>query len=117
MSAPKLLTFQEACAYLQLSDKTLRQLIARGDIRAGKVGGTWRIQQAEIVAYFDRQCAVNEATLPSAVRGKTRRRSAPASGERPWAPLVSRGQSGTAGRGTVLDSILAEPWRKPKTGG
>ena len=83
MTTPKLLTFQEACAYLQLSEKTLRQLIARGEIPAGKVGGTWRLRQAEIDAYFERQCA---AAAPQPFASGARKRALPAPGkeEMPW---------------------------------
>ena len=48
-----LLTLAQACDYLQLSDKTLRGIIAEGKLAASKVGTTWRIRSDSIDAYLE----------------------------------------------------------------
>ena len=48
-----LLTFAQACERLHVSDKTLRAVIARGELRAGKLGATWRIRSDDLDAYME----------------------------------------------------------------
>lgn len=53
-----MLTLAEACDKLRVSDKTLRRLIAAGDIKASKVGGgrwggSYRIEEDELARYIE----------------------------------------------------------------
>ncbi len=50
----ELLTIAQAASYLQLSDKTIRRLIADNHLIASKVGNrTWRIRMQDIENYLN----------------------------------------------------------------
>ena len=50
----ELLTVSQVAEYLQISEKTIRRLIANGKIKASKVGGrAWRIKESDIEHYLN----------------------------------------------------------------
>src|SRR5581483_6190316 len=50
--SPDVLTFGEVCGRLRVSDKTLRGILERGELRARKVGAHWRIRSDDLDAYL-----------------------------------------------------------------
>jgi len=47
-------TISQVAKYLQISEKTVRRLIANGELIASKVGGrSWRIKETEIEQYLN----------------------------------------------------------------
>lgn len=48
-------TFDEACAYLQISRSTLNRLLVSGEITAAKVGKQWRFEQSDLEAVLKRK--------------------------------------------------------------
>ena len=49
-----ILTVSQVAEYLQISEKTVRRLIANGELTASKVGGrSWRIKGTDIEQYLD----------------------------------------------------------------
>lgn len=50
-SAGRLRSLSEVADYLDVSIRTVRRLIARGELRAHRVGRSLRIQDAELAAY------------------------------------------------------------------
>lgn len=53
-SLPKdrLLTADEAAGFLNISRKKLYRLINKGDLRASRVGGSWRISHAALMDFL-----------------------------------------------------------------
>jgi len=49
-----LLTIKQCAEYLQVSEITIRRMIERKQLKASKVGDTWRIQKADILEYLNR---------------------------------------------------------------
>lgn len=47
-----ILTLHEACAELRVSEKTLRAILARGELLGRKVGAQWRIRADDITSYL-----------------------------------------------------------------
>jgi len=57
------MTFAQALAALQISDKTLRMLIATGQLPATKVGAQWRIRSDDFENFGRYTCpSINAAT-------------------------------------------------------
>jgi excisionase family DNA binding protein len=55
-TAPEpLLSVTDAAAHLQVSTKTVRRLLARGELGASRVGRQLRISRSELLAYLRRQ--------------------------------------------------------------
>ncbi len=52
MNTHQLLTVREACAIARVSDHHIRDLCARGEIKAVKIGNLWRINRASFMAYM-----------------------------------------------------------------
>ena len=50
---PGAVSIKTAAAILELSDKTLRAAINRGDLRAKRVGTHLRISRADLAAWFE----------------------------------------------------------------
>jgi len=48
-----ILTISQVAEYLKLSEKTIRQLIANGQLKASKIGSSWRIQLIDIKNYLE----------------------------------------------------------------
>jgi excisionase family DNA binding protein len=46
------LRFKDACAFLDVDPKTLRKLIRRGELPAGRVGRDWRFLRSELEAHL-----------------------------------------------------------------
>jgi len=47
-------TVSQVAEYLQISEKTVRRLIANGELTASKVGGrSWRIKETDIEQYLN----------------------------------------------------------------
>jgi excisionase family DNA binding protein len=53
--AEPLLSVVDTAAALQVSTKTIRRLLARGELGASRVGRQLRISRAELLAYLRRQ--------------------------------------------------------------
>ena len=52
--ANDILTVSQVAEYLQISEKTVRRLIANGGLTASKVGGrSWRIKETDIEQYLN----------------------------------------------------------------
>ncbi len=55
-AAPEpLLSVADAAAHLRVSTKTVRRLLARGELGASRVGRQLRISRSELLAYLRRQ--------------------------------------------------------------
>lgn len=52
MIVSDVLTVAQTAQYLQVCDKTVRRLIAKGDLLASKVGNSWRIQKSDVDFYL-----------------------------------------------------------------
>jgi excisionase family DNA binding protein len=50
-----LLSVSEVAQQLGISSKTVRKLIASGQLRAGKVAGKWRIEQDDLDLFWARR--------------------------------------------------------------
>ena len=48
---PDYLTIPEVAERLRVSDKTVRRLLKRGELRGLKVGAQWRISTSDLVAF------------------------------------------------------------------
>ncbi len=46
------LTVAEVASYLGVSGDVVRDLIRKGELRAAKVGGQWRVDPADLAAYL-----------------------------------------------------------------
>jgi excisionase family DNA binding protein len=53
-SVPSLLTLQEVSTALRISEKTVRRMIARREIRAFRVGGQLRVQRDSVTDLLKR---------------------------------------------------------------
>jgi excisionase family DNA binding protein len=51
MTEDRLLTVEEAGAYLHKAPKTIRAWISAGKLPALKIGGTWRIRSSDLEAF------------------------------------------------------------------
>lgn len=49
----RLLTLKEAAVVLQLSTRTLREYVSRGEIEGRIIGGRWRFRRADLDAFFE----------------------------------------------------------------
>ena len=50
-SATRLLTVAETAEFLRLSDKTVRRMIARGDLVSHRIGSSLRLYEHEVRAF------------------------------------------------------------------
>ncbi|NBB16294.1 helix-turn-helix domain-containing protein [Caulobacter sp. SLTY] len=80
MTQPSLLTFDEVCGKLRVSQKTLRSIIARGELPALKVGAAWRIRSDDFSKYIETPCPSISAAQPGTT---TSRLTASATAVRP----------------------------------
>lgn len=53
--AGKILTLKQVGEILGVTDRTIQNLIERGDMRGFRVGGRWRVEESELPAYIERQ--------------------------------------------------------------
>ena len=53
-SEDRLLTVREVAARMRVSNMTVYRLIQAGDLRATRVGRSYRLRQADIDSYLDR---------------------------------------------------------------
>ncbi len=51
-----ILTVAQAADYLKVCDKTVRRLISKQELKASKVGKSWRIQKVDIDKYLSETC-------------------------------------------------------------
>ena len=51
----KLLTLKQAAEILGVTDRTVQNLILRGDLHGFQAGERWRVEESEIDAYIERQ--------------------------------------------------------------
>jgi len=49
----QLKTMEQVAQWLQLSNRTLAQMVRNGDIPATKIGGSWRFEESEIQNYIN----------------------------------------------------------------
>lgn len=49
----EVLTVREAAAELRITPQTLRGLIRRGALHAGRLGRRWRLSRAELVRFLE----------------------------------------------------------------
>jgi excisionase family DNA binding protein len=56
----RLLTIEEASAYLHKSVKTVREWLRTGKLSGLKVGGTWRIRASDLEAFLEAARPVKE---------------------------------------------------------
>lgn len=49
----ELFTAKEAARALKISEYTVIRLIKDGDLRASKIGNSWRIRHSDLQAYID----------------------------------------------------------------
>jgi excisionase family DNA binding protein len=50
--APELLTPEQVAKSLGVSDEDVRSIIASGELKAKKIGSSWRIRRADLDAYL-----------------------------------------------------------------
>ena len=50
-SATRLMTVAETAEFLRLSDKTVRRMIARGDLASHRIGSSVRLYEHEVRAF------------------------------------------------------------------
>jgi excisionase family DNA binding protein len=63
----KLLNLKEAGEILGVTDRTVQNIIMRGELRGFQVGERWRVEESEIAAFIERQkekAATLEARQP-----------------------------------------------------
>mgnify|MGYP006285779723 CR=1 FL=1 len=51
----EILTMEDVAEYLQVSERTVYDWVLKGNIPAGKIGGTWRFRRTEIEKWLERQ--------------------------------------------------------------
>ena len=51
----KLLTMKEVAELLQVSEKTVKRIMERGELAGAKVGRAWRFTPADVKDYVERQ--------------------------------------------------------------
>lgn len=66
-----MLTVGDVAQQLGVSDKTVRRLVAAGDLIAYRIGGSIRVKQADLDAYLRRQLIVTDDE-PGKVKAKAR---------------------------------------------
>lgn len=52
------LTVKEVAELLSVNERTVYRLVQRGDLPAFKVGGAWRLLQADVVAWIETQKSI-----------------------------------------------------------
>lgn len=57
---PAILTVPQVAEYLQLKEVTVRRMLARGEIKAAKIGKEWRIRKADVDSYISTQISNQE---------------------------------------------------------
>ena len=57
----RLWTLEQAGAYLQKAPKTIRAWLQQGKLTGLKVGGTWRIRQADLAAFLEASRPIKES--------------------------------------------------------
>jgi len=67
-NSANLLTFSEVQSILRVSGKTLRSIIARGDLPAHKVGAHWRVRSSDLCLYSLRPALEAEPTSEANLR-------------------------------------------------
>lgn len=50
---PVLMSIEQACALLDLSDKTVVKYVRQGLIKGNKLGGKWRVNRDSVGNYFE----------------------------------------------------------------
>ncbi len=51
----KILSIKQAAEKLGVTDRTVQNLILRGDLHGFQVGERWKVEEEEIAAYIERQ--------------------------------------------------------------
>lgn len=55
MAQTTILTLRQAATRLQVSDRTVLELLSAGTLKGQKVGSQWRIRTADVDAYLNSQ--------------------------------------------------------------
>ena len=64
MSGPVcLLPLSEVCRLLSVHERTVRRWIRRGDLRAVRLPGGWRVAEADLRRFIDRRSTVSPAEI------------------------------------------------------
>lgn len=61
-----LLTVKEVSESLRVSEKTVMRLITSGQLSAGKIGKTWRIEAGDLSTYFKSRSIISRKQLKKA---------------------------------------------------
>lgn len=51
----KILSLKQAAEKLGVTDRTVQNLILRGDLHGFQVGERWKVEEEELAAYIERQ--------------------------------------------------------------
>lgn len=54
MNEPELLTVADVAKYLKVSQRTVREMIQRGDLRAAKIGKAYRIRKEDVLSLLEK---------------------------------------------------------------
>ena len=54
MAESEIMTLQEVCDYLRLSERTIHRMMEAGRLEGIKVGKRWRFRRADVVRTLDR---------------------------------------------------------------
>jgi PTS system nitrogen regulatory IIA component len=53
MTTPEIMTLEEVAKYLRVSERTVYEWAQKGEIPAGKLGGSWRFKRAEVEKWVE----------------------------------------------------------------
>lgn len=51
---PEIMTLEQLAEYLQVSYQTVYKMVRNGDIRAVKIGRSYRVRKEDVDAYFNK---------------------------------------------------------------
>ena len=55
MSRPKFMTVKDVAAELQMSEKFVREMLRRAQLRGSKLGSDWRVRPEDLDAFVNRK--------------------------------------------------------------
>ena len=66
---PEIMTLEEVAGYLRVSERTVSEWVARGDIPGGKLGTSWRFKRPEIERWVTRKLTPRIEAEPEDLAG------------------------------------------------
>lgn len=60
MDQQRYLTVEESAKEFQVSEATIRRWIKSGDLRAAKIGKSWRIKRDDLDAFYEKRAQAQE---------------------------------------------------------